>query len=348
MGKDEKGMKYKYGICGPFDFNEQGTGGQSVKTREFYYVLCDTVDKDKIRILESTEWKKNPLKFVIEYIWLLRNCNHIIIFPAQNGVRILAPLSAWFKKNNKVHYSVIGGWLPQLIKDKPSLKKYLSRLDNILVETNVMKTELEIQGLNNVSRLLNFKRLNPISTDDINEHKPIRLCYFSRVSKEKGIEDAINAVKQINDTEIKCLFDIYGPIVSEYENDFAKILTHLPKEIRYCGKIKPERSIDTLKNYDIQLFPTRFPTEGIPGSVIDSYFAAVPVLAAKWNSFEDVIIDGVTGLGYQQGNFNDLCIKLEWLINHSSEISIMKHNCLKEAENYTPQTVIQSFFKLII
>ena len=47
----------------------------------------------------------------------------------------------------------------------------------------------------------------------------------------------------------------------------------------------------------MQIFPTRFTTEGIPGSIIDSYYAGVPVLASKWNSFDDVIEDGKTGVG---------------------------------------------------
>lgn len=51
-------MKYKFGLCGPFDFQEKYTGGQSVKTREFYYGLCERIGKSNILILESTEYKK--------------------------------------------------------------------------------------------------------------------------------------------------------------------------------------------------------------------------------------------------------------------------------------------------
>ncbi len=340
-------MRYRFGICGPFDFSEQGTGGQSVKTREFYYALSEAVGKGNIRILESTSYKRNPLKFFMEYIWMLHNCEHIIILPAQNGIRLFAPLSALFKGMGKVHYSVIGGWLPQMVKDKPSLKRYLASFDTILVETDVMKKELESHGLSNVKKMLNFKRLDPISVDGLHKHDPVRLCYFSRVSREKGVEDAIDAVNQMNATGVRCIFDIYGPVVPEFEKDFSEICKKLPNGIRYCGKIAPEKSINTLKEYDIQIFPTRYPTEGIPGSIVDSYFAGVPVLAAKWNSFEDVVKDGVTGIGYKQGDIIDLCIKLNWMLNHISQIEIMKKNCLNEAKIYTSQTVIQTFLKLI-
>ena len=56
-------MRYKFGLGGPFDFEEKSTGGQSVKTREFYYGMCSAIGKDNIQILESTLYKKNPFSF---------------------------------------------------------------------------------------------------------------------------------------------------------------------------------------------------------------------------------------------------------------------------------------------
>lgn len=339
-------MKYKFGICGPFDFKEQGTGGQSVKTREFYYALSDAVGKEKIKILESTEYKKNPVKFLFNYILLLRSCDNTVILPAQNGIRFLAPLSVWFKGKGKVHYSVIGGWLPQLLVKKTLLKKFLISFDTIFVETNVMKQELESQGFLNVKRLLNFKRLKPVEEEKGN-HTPIRLCFFSRIAKEKGIEDAISVVKKINSAGVKCVLDIYGPVISEYEKEFTLLRCGFPETIKYCGKVAPEKSIEILRDYDIQLFPTKYPTEGIPGSIVDSYFAGVPVLAAKWNSFNDVVKEEITGVGFQQGDIDEFYNKLEWLINHPLLIKDMKKNCIKEAKNYMPDKVLQDFFQMI-
>ena len=71
-------MKYKFGICGPFDFEEKSTGGQSVKTREFYYALCERVGRENIAILESTGYKINPIGFTAKLIKMLKQCEHII------------------------------------------------------------------------------------------------------------------------------------------------------------------------------------------------------------------------------------------------------------------------------
>lgn len=42
--------------------------------------------------------------------------------------------------------------------------------------------------------------LSPIKcNNNITKQEPLRLCTFSRVMKEKGIEDAVNAVEAVNE-----------------------------------------------------------------------------------------------------------------------------------------------------
>lgn len=338
-------MKKKYGLCGAFDFNENSTGGQSVKTREFYFALCDVVGKEKISILESTDYKKHPISFFIKFIRMIRRCENTVIFPAQNGIKIFAPICAMFKGKNKIHYCVIGGWLPKLLENHPKLLKKLQSFNSILVETNVMKNDLNRLGLNNVYQLMNFKRVAAVSETKTCSN-PIKLCYFSRVVKQKGIEDAVEVVKNINKDERKCIFDIYGPIVDGYDTEFEKLKSEFTAEICYKGRINPSDSIAILKNYDLQIFPTLFSTEGIPGSIVDSFFAGLPVVAARWNSFDDVVDDGITGMGFELGNKSNFYNVLKSLIDNPHKIDEMRINCLKETEKYLPKNVIAEFIKI--
>ena len=63
-----------------------------------------------------------------------------------------------------------------------------------------MKKKLNIMGLNNVEIMLNFKDLRPVEENQIRRtnFNNIRVCTFSRVIKEKGIENAINVVSKVN------------------------------------------------------------------------------------------------------------------------------------------------------
>lgn len=342
-------MKFEFGLCGAFDFEEKYTGGQSVKTREFYKALCEEVGERNVKILESTQYKKNPIVFLIKMIILMRTCKSVIIFPAQNGIKVFAPICKILKKiyKTKTYYCVIGGWLASLIDNSPKLKSSLKNFNCIFVETNVMKQELQERGIMNTEQLFNFKRIDPINRTQVRTvNDPVRLCYFSRITKLKGIEDAVYVVNKINETGTKCLLDIYGPIADGYDEEFKKLQMRFGKEITYKGKINPAESVKIISDYDIQLFPTHYKTEGIPGSILDSYFAGVPVVAAKWNSFEELVMNNQTGVGYSIGDTNGFYFVLNELINHKDKIMNMKYRTLAEAKKYTAKSVIRTFLKL--
>lgn len=342
--------KYQFGICGAFDFKGNKTGGQSVKTREFYDALCLKIGKANIGILETTEYKKNPIIFFCKVIKLMNDCRYMIIFPAQNGIKVFAPLCYILKRiyNTKIYYNVIGGWLAKLIDSRPIIKFFLRDFDKILVETNIMKEELKERKILNVVKLKNFKELKPIEKSKIKKvEDPVRICYFSRVTKKKGIEDAVNVVNKINSIKRKCILDIFGPIVDEYSSNFKLLMSSFDENINYRGEIASCNSVYTISNYDIQLFPTHYKTEGIPGAIIDSFFAGVPVVAAKWNSFDDLIIDGQTGIGYDMNNIDDMFYKLDTLISNKNQIMHMKQEALKESQYYKPEKVIEEFLEII-
>ena len=343
--------KYQYGICGAFDFEEKGTGGQSVKTREFYKALCAEEGEENVAILESTDYKRNPASFFFRMLRLMKNCSCVIILPANKGIRVFAPLCTSLKKitGTKIYYNVIGGWLAQLCDDHKELIKHLSRFDGILVETNKMKAELEIIGLKNIYVLANFKEMVPVSDKEIKTvGRPVKLCYFSRVTAMKGIADAVEVVNRINEEsgDTVCTFDIYGPVADGYDEEFEKLKRTFSNEIHYMGSADPKTSVQIIGKYDIQLFPTRYRTEGIPGSILDSYFAGVPVVAARWNSYSDIVIENETGIGFEIENRKDFYKKLTALIADTEKINYMKHRALKESEQYLPQTVIRRFLKI--
>ena len=81
---------------------------------------------------------------------------------------------------------------------------------------------------------------------------------------------------------------------------------------------------NVIKGYYMLLFPTHFTTEGIPGTIIDSYAAGVPVIASKWDGFNDVIDNGVTGIGYQCLHNECLQAAIEDAIKSPNKIKEMK------------------------
>ena len=160
--------------------------------------------------------------------------------------------------------------------------------------------------------------------------------------KEKGIEDAINAVSAVNGRAGKNIFslDIYGQVDSEQIEWFEELKNNFPPFVKYGGEIPFDKSTDVLKDYFALLFPTHFYTEGVPGTVIDAYASGLPVIAARWESFSDVITDGVTGIGYDFGS-DELEGILNSIASNPSLITDKRLACVKEAEKYRVENAIE-------
>lgn len=120
----------------------------------------------------------------------------------------------------------------------------------------------------------------------------MKLCTFSRVLKEKGIEDAIEAVTYINEQNKREIFslDIYGQIDDAYKGDFMMMQRNFPEYINYGGIIRFDRSTEVLRNYYALIFPTYYEGEGFAGTLIDAMAAGVPVIASDWKYNTEIVM----------------------------------------------------------
>ncbi|WP_423799416.1 glycosyltransferase family 4 protein [Neobacillus sp. SAB-20_R2A] len=337
---------YKVGICGHFGGDHIFVDGQTVKTKILKEELEGTIGKKQVMYVDTFNWRKKPLKLLLQCILLLKRCDNIIILPAHNGVKVFVPIFSMLNKlmRKRIHYFVVGGWLPSLISLNRWLLKFLKLFDNIFVETAFIKNSLNENGLNNIQVMPNFKNLEILDEERLQKHfsTPYKLCIFSRVMEEKGIEDAIEVVTNINSSRNGVVYelDIFGPIESEYEDKFNQLMKKSPEYISYKGVVDFNRSVEVLKNYFLLLFPTRFKTEGLPGTIIDAYAAGVPVVASKWNSAEEFVIEGKTGYIFEFKDITSFRSILEKIIDKPGMIEGMKNECLKKAEDYTPESII--------
>ena len=334
----------KIGICGHFGDKKNFLDGQTVKTK----IITQELEKIySVKTVDTFNGKKRILIILIRLIKLLIQCENIIILPAQNSLRIIAPFLVFFNTifKRKLHYVVIGGWLSTYLKDKEKLKKILKIFDYIYVETSIMKNSLESQGFKNIIVMPNCKKLEILEEKNLvyNKNKPYKLCIFSRVMKEKGIQDAIEAIIKYNQNsgEIIYTLDIYGQIDDSQKDWFNKVLQKLPWFIQYKGFVQAEKSVMILKNYYALLFPTKFYTEGVPGTIIDAYSAGIPVISSKWESFSDVIDERITGYGYAFENQKEFIEILDYFANNVESINSLKKMCIRKAKEYIPKEVIK-------
>ena len=199
----------------------------------------------------------------------------------------------------------------------------------------------------------NFKKLEILKEENLPHisKRPFHFCTFSRVMKEKGIEDAVNTVKRINDEmgRIECSLDIYGQVDENQISWFENLKRDFPNYISYKGSIPYDKSVEVIKSYYAVLFPTKYYTEGIPGTVLDAYAAGVPVICSKWESFGDVVDDDKTGWGddfFDENGLYNAIVKI--LKMNQTRYFEIKKNCLRKAYFYKPENGIYPLLDRIL
>ena len=213
------------------------------------------------------------------------------------------------------------------------------------MESPTQVERLKSMGIMNASYLPNFKPLESVDVSLLNvdiQHTK-RFVVFSRVEEKKGIEDALCAIKDINDssTQIMATLDIYGPVQPGSEEWFESIIKRYAGIANYKGVVDPYASVSTIKNYFALLFPTQYFTEGMPGTIVDAMFAGLPVISRRWAWCDCMIISGYNGISYDFDKPELLKEILERVIRNPTEIINMKANCVKESEKYSDKFVIK-------
>lgn len=334
-------------IIGHFGFGQNLLNGQTIKTKIITAEIEERFGRDHVIKLDLAGGIKRIPGLLYKVPQMLIRCDDMVIMPVQNGLRFLVPVLRfwnWFLKK-KLHYVVIGGWLPQFATGRKWLINGLKRFCGIYVETNTMKQALQTFDLDNLFVLPNCKKLTVLTENELvyPQEAPYKLCTFSRVMKEKGIETAIQVIKRVNEQlgYTAYTLDIYGQVWQESTEWFCQLQTQFPEYVKYCGCVDADKSVDVLRDYFALLFPTHFYTEGIPGTIIDAYAAGIPVISAKWESFDDVVDEGNTGLGYEFDNDKQFESILVSVSGNPKMLLDMKENCVCKAKNYIPEAAVQ-------
>nr|WP_317365532.1 glycosyltransferase [uncultured Blautia sp.] len=343
----------KVGIIGHYGFGHDLANGQTIKTK--------IITKELEKYIGNSAYKVDVhggIKIVVPTIFKtiksLRCCTNIIIMLTENGLKVCVPILAFFNRifKRKLHYIVIGGWLAAFLKKNMWLIPCLKKFDCIYVETTTMKNALEELGLKNLVVMPNCKELSIVHEKDlkIQFEEPLKLCTFSRVMEEKGIGDAVYAVKKINEMFERVVFEltIFGQIDEKQIDWFEDLKKSFPAYINYGGVVSFDKSVDSLKEYYALLFPTKFYTEGIPGTIIDAYAAGLPVISSEWESFSDVVEEGKTGIGYKFADKEALIETLKFVVLNPNKIIEMKSQCILKANQYTLEKGTEILKKALI
>lgn len=281
---------------------------------------------------------KSCIRFVRDFFW----CKTVVWLPAHNNLRyIFLPLFLLSRVLGKnLVYVVVGGWLTTLLKRLPLHRRLLRHVRGILAENDSICEELKaMYGYKNVEKFPNFRNEEPEPFAPEAPGDKLRMVFMARITRKKGLDTIAALLKwsELNGLQEKICIDLYGPICEDEEYLNKEILQPFPTA-RYRGLLSPDQINHTLRKYDVMLFPTRYYTEGFPGTVLDAYRAGIPVIATRWKHATEFIRDRETGFVVP---FDDPLPGMERAISElSSKPSLLgrlKENAYQESFLYTPR-----------
>lgn len=322
-------------ILGNFGYANHDLNGQTIKTRYTLELVKSNYDGEVDYFDTQTFTDKRN---IFRMIRKLVSCDKLIYLPAHSNLKYIFPIIYILSRiiGFDIIYSVIGGWLVPYLKNKPLHRFLLKRIFVILAETVRMREDLEnTYDFKNVSVLYNFRIIDFVPA--VKEHDGLRLLFMARIDKLKGLDTIFSFCEMIKSLENPSAIslDFYGPfspnvVPEEFLSEVAKY-----SFVKYNGTLEPEAIVRTISEYDLLLLPTHYYTEGLPGTIIESYLAGVPVVVSDWMHAREFVEDGVCGFivpfENHQKEFDDIIMRLN---NDRELLCRIKEGAINQADKF--------------
>ncbi len=185
--------------------------------------------------------------------------------------------------------------------------------------------------------------LEKFSYIDYPESDVTKFVLISRIMKEKGIDQYLEAAEYIKKKYPNTEFHICGFCEAEYEGKLQEFSDN--GTVIYHGMVMDIREV--LKDMHCTVHPTYYP-EGLSNVLLESAATGRPLITTDRSGCREVIDNGVNGFVCKQKDSSDLIEKIEkFLALSPEERKQMGKNARKKVEKeFDRQIVIDEYMKL--
>jgi glycosyltransferase involved in cell wall biosynthesis len=149
-------------------------------------------------------------------------------------------------------------------------------------------------------------------------------CFIGRLVRDKGINELIQAFREVNRTFLYARLLLVGPL----ERELDPLLPETEKEIQNNPNIIPVGFQADVRPYlvvsDIFVFPSY--REGFPNAVMQAGAMGLPCIVTNINGCNEIIEDGVNGLIIPSKDKEQLRIKMRSMLENSALRNHLKQN----------------------
>lgn len=307
-------------------------GGVTIKNRNLYQALSEYIEVKKI---DFNNIKNKNLREMFRFFKaVICKKNYFVV--GISGRKNRRMLTTFLYKINRTAMEksvlmVMGGALAEDVEQNTEYLSMLKTYRRVYVETESLRQKLVKKGLNNAELYPNCRFRLDKEVEISSVENKIKCVFFSLIQPEKGVDFILEVAKQLTNID----FHFYGDVVNTYKEDFFNTL-EVEKNLFYHGVYdgNEKDKCFELSQYDILLLPTRCPTEGLPGVLIEGKMAGLVEIVTDHNYNREIVKDGVSGIVLKENSVVQLKKEIEYLSNNPEILMSLKKGSKLSAEDY--------------
>ena len=286
-------------------------------------------------------------KFNVKIIWTMHDlitvCPSYTMLDGQNKIceKCLKGNFSNCLKNKCIHGSTIMSYLS--MKEAKYIRKhnYYNDVDLYICPSLFYKNKL-LEGKFTNSKIIYLPNPLPIDTKyEFNSEVKDYILYFGRLSKEKGVDILIKAMKNID-------YHLYvlgtGPIEQELKDLVKK--EHLEKKVSLLGFKQGEELDKYIKNAKAVALPSIWYENG-PYSAMEAMALGKPLIVSNYGGLPELVENGKNGFVFN--NINELVNLINKIINFdSNSYDLMcKDSILRAKEKFNAENYVNKLLTLV-
>lgn len=190
---------------------------------------------------------------------------------------------------------------------------------------------------------VNVTSFKPLEYPD--EDSGVRFLFVSRIVKDKGIDELIEAIKVIKRKYDNVEFHFVGGCAEEYKNSVEQ--WKIDDLIIYHGRVAPDEVVNLYKMMHCLIHPSYH--EGMANVILESAACARPCIASDINGCREGIDEGKSGYVFTVKSVNALVEKIELFLSltHEEKIEMGLAGRKKMEREFDRQIVVNAYMTVV-
>lgn len=165
--------------------------------------------------------------------------------------------------------------------------------------------------------------------------RPLRCAFVGHVRRAKGVLTAVEAVNRV----ARATLDIFGPLVDVDEAELAG------PGIRYRSALAPADVQPTMIDYDLLLFPSRYPGEGYPGTLVEAAMVGLPIVVSRWQALPEMFTED-EAIFVDAGSVEELASEIQRVVDLPAMLPVRSEALLRRARDFDAGMVFGRFVRI--